>query len=128
MQQICAKRGFGCRRRYVDIKGDMPVEEWMEKEAAGEIIGDFEVDALLAEKGAGTRRSFLVKWKVRPELYPPDLCLFEAQPATVEEGLEGLQDEASPARGLYLELYSASPSAGHCLLLAVAAHPGIMVW
>ena len=53
-------------RRYVMKEGDMPVEEWTEKEAAGEIAAEYEVDALVAEQGQGERRTFLVKWKVRP--------------------------------------------------------------
>ena len=45
----------------------MPLEEWLRKEATGELAasGDFEVEALAAERTLGKKRQFLVKWKVR---------------------------------------------------------------
>ncbi len=48
-------------------EGDMPLEEWLRKESTGELAasGDFEVEALAAERTLGKKRQFLVKWKVR---------------------------------------------------------------
>ena len=45
----------------------MPLEEWLRKESTGELAasGDFEVEALAAERTLGKKRQFLVKWKVR---------------------------------------------------------------
>ena len=44
----------------------MPLEEWLRKESTGELAasGDFEVEALAAERTLGKKRQFLVKWKV----------------------------------------------------------------
>ncbi|CAL5222970.1 g5411 [Coccomyxa viridis] len=70
-------------KTYVMKEGDMPVEEWTEKEAAGEIAAEYEVDALVAEQGQGERRTFLVKWKgyeLHPEQWLPygDFALCKA--------------------------------------------------
>ena len=45
----------------------MRLEEWLHKESTGELAasGDFEVEALAAERTLGKKRQFLVKWKVR---------------------------------------------------------------
>lgn len=59
--------GLPCCCRLVMEEGDMPLAEWQRKEATGELpaSGDFEVDALAAERMLGKKRQFLVKWKVR---------------------------------------------------------------
>ena len=45
----------------------MPMEEWVRKEATGELAADeYEVDAIVAEKLDRKKRTFLVKWKARP--------------------------------------------------------------
>ena len=54
----------------------MPLPVWTAKEEAGEIEAEYVVDALVAEKGVGTERSFLVKWQVRPESSLPAFQLY----------------------------------------------------
>ena len=51
-------------RRYVMCEGDMPLDEWIRKEATGELPeDDYDVDAIVAERRQKKRRQFLVKWK-----------------------------------------------------------------
>lgn len=47
-------------------EGDLPLEEWTRKEAAGELPddGEFDVVALVAERKRRGKREFLVKWEV----------------------------------------------------------------
>ena len=66
----------------------MPVEEWVRKEATRELVADeYEVDAIVAEKLDRKKRTFLVKWKVRPRAIIPDAnpcCLLHLKKAFVE--------------------------------------------
>ena len=55
-----------CFCRVVVAEGDLPLEEWTRKEAAGELPddGEFDVVALVAERKRRGKREFLVKWEV----------------------------------------------------------------
>ncbi|CAK0786512.1 hypothetical protein CVIRNUC_009725 [Coccomyxa viridis] len=62
---VRAQHGGFFPKRLVMEEGDMPLEEWLRKESTGELAasGDFEVEALAAERTLGKKRQFLVKWK-----------------------------------------------------------------
>ena len=61
--------------RYVKADGDMSLDEWMEKEANDEFDTDeFYLDAIVAEKGSGVNKKYIVKWKACLPLSYIRLC------------------------------------------------------
>ena len=61
--------------RYVKADGDMDLDEWMEKEANEEFDTDeFYLDAIVAERGSGANKKYIIKWKACRQLSHICLC------------------------------------------------------